>query len=146
MNQRISQFVGIYGITTVVFFLIDLVWIGIVARDFYAETIGGLLRDSVNWPAALMFYFLYIGGIVVFVLVPALKNGSRVRHTALMGGLLGLFAYGTFDLTALALLEGWPVVVTLVDMVWGTALTAATASGSLWTIHRFLKPDGLERE
>ncbi|WP_319521396.1 DUF2177 family protein [uncultured Desulfosarcina sp.] len=144
MENRIAKFGWIYGITTIVFFLIDLVWIGVVARDFYAGTIGGMLRESVNWPAALMFYFLYIGGIVVFVLVPALKNGSRVRHTALMGGLLGLFAYGTFDLTALALLEGWPVVVTLVDMVWGTVLTAATAGGSLWITHRFLKPDGLK--
>jgi len=145
MNQRISQFVGIYGITTVVFFLIDLVWIGIVARDFYAGTIGGMLRDSVYWPAALMFYFLYIGGIVVFVLAPALKSGSGVRHAALMGGLLGLFAYGTFDLTALALLEGWPVIVAFVDMVWGTVLTAATSGGSLWSARRFLKIDRLKK-
>jgi len=135
------QILWIYGITTIVFFLIDLVWIGVVARDFYAGTIGGMLRDSVYWPAALMFYFLYIGGIVVFVLAPALENRFRVGHTALMGGLLGLFAYGTFDLTALALLEGWPVIVTLVDMVWGTVLTAATAGGSLWIARRFLKID-----
>ncbi|BBO78644.1 membrane protein [Desulfosarcina widdelii] len=146
MNDHVSRFGWIYGITTIVFFLIDLVWIGVVAQDFYTRTIGGLLRDSVNWPAALMFYFFYIGGIVVFVLAPALKGGSGVPQTALMGGLLGLFAYGTFDLTALALLDGWPVIVALVDMVWGTVLTAATAGGSLWIAKRFLKPDGLERQ
>jgi len=145
MKNPIARFGWIYGITTIVFFLIDLVWIGVVARDFYAETIGGMLRDSVNWPAALIFYFLYIGGIVIFVLAPALKSGSRVRHTALMGGLLGLFAYGTFDLTALALLEGWPVIVAFVDMVWGTVLTAATAVGSLYIARRFLKIDRLNK-
>jgi len=146
MNDRLSRFGWIYGITTIVFFLIDLVWIGVAAQDFYAATIGGLLRDSVNWPAALMFYVIYIGGVVFFVLAPALKNGSGIRLTALKGGLLGLFAYGTFDLTALALLDGWPVIVTVVDMVWGTVLTAATAGGSLWMTRTFLKPDGLQKK
>jgi len=145
MNSRVSKLGWIYGIAMILFFLFDLVWIGFVAGDFYAETIGGMLRDSVNWPAALMFYFLYIGGIVVFVLAPALKNGSGVCHTALMGALLGLFAYGTFDLTALALLEGWPVVVALVDMVWGAVLTGAIAGGSLWIARRFLEIDRLEK-
>lgn len=145
MNIRIGTFGWIYGTTMIVFFLIDLVWIGVVAQDFYARTIGGMLRESVNWPAALTFYFLYIGGIVVFVLVPALEKGSRIRRTALKGGLLGLFAYGTFDLTALALLEGWPVIVTVVDMVWGTVLTAATAGGSLWIAKKFLEPDESKR-
>jgi uncharacterized membrane protein len=73
------------------------------------------------------------------VLIPAIKNGSTIRHAALMGGLLGLFAYGTFDLTALALIEGWPLIVTIVDMLWGTVLTAGTASASLWITQTFLK-------
>ena len=68
----------VYGITMVVFFIIDLVWIGVAAKGFYAGTIGGMLRDSVNWPAALVFYFIYIGGIVLFVLIPAIKNGSGI--------------------------------------------------------------------
>ena len=144
--NRVKQFGWIYGITTVVFFLIDLVWIGVVAKDFYARTIGNLLRDAVLWPAALLFYFMYIGGIVLFVLAPAIRSGSGVRHVAWKGGLLGLFAYGTFDLTALALLEGWPLIVTVVDMAWGAMLTAGTASGSLWVARTFLKADGLSGE
>ena len=122
-----------------------LVWIGVVAKDFYARTIGTLLRESVNWPAALIFYLMYIGGIVVFVLTPAIRNGSGIPHVALMGGLLGLFAYGTFDLTALALLEGWPTVVAVVDMTWGALLTAGTASVSLWVVRTFLEADGLSQ-
>ena len=141
MKNRVRRLGWIYGITTIVFFLIDLIWIGVVAKNFYASTIGHMLRDSVNWAAALLFYCIYIGGIVTFVVVPALKNGTGIRHAALMGGVLGLFAYGTFDLTALALIKGWPVVVTVVDMVWGTLLTAGTAGGSLWIAQTFLKPD-----
>lgn len=142
MKMKRSQLLWIYAVTAGVFFLLDLVWIGVVAKDFYAGTIGGLLRDSVNWPAALIFYFLYIGGIVLFVLVPAIRANTSIRRTAGMGGLLGLLAYGTFDLTALALLEGWPVIVTAVDMAWGATLTGGAAGGSLWIARNFLKTDG----
>ena len=143
MRSRAGRLGLIYGITAIVFFLIDLIWIGVLAKDFYAENIGGMLRDSVKWPAALLFYLIYVGGIVQFVLLPALKDGTGIRRTALMGGMLGLFAYGTFDLTALALLAGWPLVVTVVDMIWGTLLTASTASGALWALRTVLKTDPL---
>ena len=143
MKSRIKAYAWIYAITTIVFFLIDLIWIGVVAKNFYAATIGHMLRDSVNWPAALLFYLMYIGGIVLFVLAPAIRSGSKLCHVALMGGLLGVFAYGTFDLTALALLEGWPVIVTIVDMVWGVILTGGTASGAYWISQTFLTTEGL---
>lgn len=143
MKSRIKAYAWIYAITTIVFFIIDLIWIGVVAKNFYAATIGHMLRDSVNWPAALLFYLMYIGGIVLFVLAPAIRSGSKLCHVALMGGLLGLFAYGTFDLTTLALLEGWPVIVTIVDMVWGVILTGGTASGAYWISQTFLTTGGL---
>ena len=145
MRQSFHRIVCIYGITAVIFFLIDLLWIGILANDFYAENIGGLLRDSVNWPAAFLFYLIYIGGIVHFVLVPSLDSGKGMFDVALKGGLLGLFAYGTFDLTALALLKDWPVAVTIVDMAWGTFLTAAVSSSSLWIANIVLKTGGRSR-
>jgi uncharacterized membrane protein len=143
VKSRTKKYAWIYAITTIVFFLIDLIWIGVVASNFYAMTIGQMLRESVNWPAALIFYLIYIGGIVLFVLAPAIRSGSRIGHVALRGGLLGVFAYGTFDLTALALLEGWPVIVTIVDITWGTILTAGTASGALWISRTFLATEGL---
>ena len=135
---RSREYAWVYAITTIVFFPIDLIWIGLVANHFYARTIGHMLRDSVNWPAAWIFYPMYIGGIVLFVLAPAIRSGSKIGCVALRGGLLGLFAYGTFDLTALALLEGWPVIVTIVDMIWGAVLTAGTASGAYWISRNFL--------
>ena len=76
MRSFIKEYAYIYAITTIVFFLIDLIWIGVVAKNFYARAIGHMLRDSVNWPAALMFYLMYIGGIVLFVLTPAIRSGS----------------------------------------------------------------------
>jgi uncharacterized membrane protein len=140
MKIGFSEIGLVYGITLIVFFAIDLIWIGLVAKNFYSATIGGLLRDQVNWPAAILFYLIYIGGISLFVLFPALESGSSVLRVAVMGGLLGLFAYATFDLTALALLKNWSVTVTVVDMIWGTLLTGSTAAASFWIIQHVLKP------
>jgi uncharacterized membrane protein len=139
MKLETTHVLLLYGITALTFFVIDLVWIGVVAKGFYGKHIGGMLGERVNWVAALIFYFIYIGGIVLFVLIPALKNDSGVIHVIVMGGLLGLFAYGTFDMTALALFKGWPVIVTVVDMVWGAFLTASTAATALWLVHNVLK-------
>lgn len=129
----------LYGVTALTFFAIDLVWIGMVAKGFYANYVGGMMRENVNWVAALLFYAIYIGGIVVFVLIPALKNDSTVTGVLVTGALLGFFAYSTFDLTALALFKDWSIVVTIVDIAWGTLLTALTAASALWLLHKLLK-------
>ena len=139
MKLETTDVLLIYGITASAFFLIDLLWIGVIAKGFYAKFVGSMMGDQVNWVAASIFYLIYIGGIVLFVLIPALKNGSGVLHVMVMGGLLGLFAYSTFDLTALALFKDWRLIVALVDMVWGTLLTAGTAGVTLWIIQNVLK-------
>lgn len=143
MKLETTNVLLIYGITASAFFLIDLLWIGVIAKGFYAKYIGSMMDDQVNWVAALIFYLIYIGGIVLFVLIPALKNGSGVLHVMVMGGLLGLFAYSTFALTALALFKNWPFIVAVVDMVWGTLLTAGTAAATLWIIQNVLKTNWL---
>lgn len=131
----------LYGITAVAFLFIDIIWIGVFAKGFYAQHIGGMLGERVNWAAALVFYAIYIGGILVFVLIPALRNGSGASHVMVMGLLLGLFAYSTFDLSALALFKDWPAIVAVVDIVWGSFLTASTAGISHVIFQRLLKPD-----
>jgi len=138
MGLTTMNMVALYGVTAVSFFIIDLIWIAGIAKTFYARTIGGMLRDQVNWPAAIVFYLLYIGGIVLFVLLPSLKDASSLPRVAVLAALLGLFAYGTFDLTALALFKDWPVSVTVVDMLWGTVLTAGTATLSMWIARNLL--------
>lgn len=117
----------LYGLTTAVFFAIDLVWIGVVANRFYQEHLGTLLRPDVVWGAALLFYAVYIAGILVFAVIPALGAESVVRAVAL-GAFLGFFAYATFDLTCLALFRNFPVIVVVVDLAWGTVLTASVAA------------------
>jgi uncharacterized membrane protein len=119
----------LYGATALAFFAIDLVWIGVVASGFYRLHLGHLMADEVRWGAAVLFYLIFLAGLLVFAVLPALESGSLARAVAL-GASLGLFAYATFDLTCLALFREFPVVVAAVDMVWGTALSASVSAVS----------------
>lgn len=117
--------IGYLG-TAAVFLLVDLLWLGVVARGLYRRHLGHLLAEEVNWGAAIVFYLLFVVGILVFAVLPAVERGSAVR-AALMGGLFGFFAYATYELTNLATLEGWPPGIVFVDIAWGTVLTAVVA-------------------
>jgi uncharacterized membrane protein len=126
MNVTLAKAVVIYLVTVPVFFLIDLFWLGVVAKDFYRQRLGYLMRPQVNWAAAISFYLLFIVGIVVFAIKPALEAGSPTR-SLVYGALFGFFTYATYDLTNLATVRDWPLVVTVVDLAWGTALCALVA-------------------
>lgn len=115
-----------YLATLVVFFALDFLWLGVVARGFYASQLGSLMRDDVNLLAAGGFYLAYVGGIVFFAVAPALSEGAWGR-AAINGALLGLLAYGTYDMTNIATLKNWPTVMSVVDMGWGTLLTGVSA-------------------
>ena len=116
----------VYAVTLGIFFAIDLVWLGVVAKNFYRQHIGHLLADQVNWPAAVLFYLLFIGGLVFFAVKPALEAGSAARALG-YGALFGLLTYATYDLTNQATMRDWPVLVTVVDLAWGTVLSATVA-------------------
>ena len=127
----------LYLITTVIFFAIDMVWLGFVAKDFYRKHIGGLLADNVNWLPAIIFYLLYIGGILFFAVHPALKSGTW--QTALLNGaLLGMLCYATYDFTNMATLKNWSYTVVWVDIIWGIVLTGSVSSLSFLVARRFL--------
>ena len=113
-----------YLLTFAVFFLIDMVWLGLVAKDFYRRQLGGMLSAKVIWPAAILFYLLFIAGLLLFVIVPAHGNALQALWK---GAVFGLIAYATYDLTNLATLKDWPLTVTLVDLVWGTVLGGAVS-------------------
>jgi uncharacterized membrane protein len=113
-----------YLLTFVVFFLIDMVWLGLVAKDFYRRYLGDMLSPKVNWPAAILFYLLFIAGLLLFVIVPAQGHALQALWK---GAFFGLIAYATYDLTNLATLNNWPLTVTLVDLVWGTVLGGAVS-------------------
>lgn len=121
------QLFKLYGLMAVVFFAIDLVWLGVVASGFYQKHLGHLLRPDVVWGAALLFYALYLAGTLVFAVLPGLEAGSLGRTLAL-GAFFGLVAYATFDLTCMALMRDFPLVVVVVDLIWGTVLTATVAA------------------
>ena len=124
-----TRYVKLYLATLVVFFAIDIVWLGLVARSFYQAQIGVLLAPNTNWAAAVIFYLLFLLGILVFVVIPGLKEGSA-RRTLLHGALFGLITYATYDLTNLATLKDWPVLLTIVDLFWGTILSAVVSFAS----------------
>jgi uncharacterized membrane protein len=115
-----------YGVSAVVMLTLDLLWLGVVAAPLYERTIGPLLRPQPNLVAALLFYLVYLVGINELV-IHAEAETSRSARVAARGALLGFVAYSTFDLTALAVLAGWSALVTVVDVAWGTLLTAASA-------------------
>jgi len=128
----------LYAVTFVCFFLIDMVWLGVVARGFYRKYLGEMLSPRVNWIAAVLFYLLFIFGLVVFVVRPAVIQDAPL-NALLMGALLGLLCYATYDLTNLATLKDWPVVVTVVDMIWGTVLGASVSFVSVLIGRLFIK-------
>jgi uncharacterized membrane protein len=118
------MFIKLFFIALPVFFAIDMIWLVLVAKNFYQKQIGFLMRPDINWFAAIIFYLLFILGLVTFVISPALEKHSWVQ-ALLSGALFGLITYATYDLTNLATLKDWPLVVTVVDLIWGTVLAAS---------------------
>jgi uncharacterized membrane protein len=118
------MFIKLFFIALPVFFVIDMVWLVFVAKRFYQEQIGFLMKPDINWTAAIIFYLLFIAGLVLFVISPAVKAQSWI-HALLYGALFGLITYATYDLTNLATLKDWPLLVTVVDLIWGTVLASS---------------------
>lgn len=130
------KLIASYLLTTLVFFVIDLTWLGVVAKDWYARHMGHLMRDSVLWPVAILFYILFIAGLFVFVILPAIERGS-LRSALVYGALFGLVTYATYDLTNLATMKDFPAGVVIGDIAWGMVL-CTLVSGAGYGIHRWM--------
>ena len=111
-----------YAIALVVFLIIDGVWLGLMSTRFYQPQIGDLLATRITWAPAALFYLLFVGGLLVFVVAPHSSRGG-LGTTLWRAALFGVVAYGTYDLTNLATLKDWPLLVTVVDMIWGACLS-----------------------
>ena len=120
------MFLKLYIIALPVLFVLDMLWLGLVAKNFYAKNIGFLLKPEFNFLPGAIFYLLYIAGLVFFVIMPAVNKGSWI-YALLIGALFGLIAYSTYDLTNQATLKDWPLIVTIVDLAWG-AMAASFVS------------------
>ena len=126
VNMDLLTRVRLYLVSVAVFVVIDGIWLAFIAQPFYSANLGIFMAEQPNWLAAGLFYLLYLAGIQVFVLEPGFR-GVGLSKIAILGGLFGLMCYATYDLTNLATIEGWPVIVTVVDLVWGTVLTATVS-------------------
>lgn len=120
-------YLKLYLLTVPVFFAIDIVWLAYAARGFYRDNLGHLLSPQVNWAAAMVFYLVFIAGIIIFAVAPALRNGSLAK-AALWGAMFGFFTYATYDLTNMATLKDWPLKVAAADILWGVILCSSVAS------------------
>ena len=127
---RMIHYLKLYGVALSTFLVIDLIWIGFIARTFYREQLGFILASSPNWIAAVIFYLMFIAGLLFFVILPGLKN-NILKVSLFRAATFGILTYGTYDLTNLALIEGWPVLVTVVDMIWGMILSVIVCFVSL---------------
>ena len=129
--MNISFYLKLYALTVPVFFIIDLIWLGVVARGFYQKNLKFILSPNVNWTAAIIFYLMYIAGILIFAVVPGVAKDS-LRHAVLWGALFGFFTYATYDLTNLALLKDWPLNIVIIDILWGVVLCTIVATLSFY--------------
>lgn len=130
------KYISIYLVAAVLFLAIDAVWLGYVARDFYKSRIGALLLEQPRLGIAAGFYALYVVGLVYFAIVPGLKADS-IGLTAFNAALFGMFCYMTYDATNLSTMKGFDPVVAVVDIAWGTVLTALVASVTHWLARSF---------
>ena len=125
-----------YAGSLVTLLVADAIWLGLMARTFYREQLGELMLPQPNLAIASLFYLFFAAALVMLVVSPALRGGS-LAMVMVYGAVLGLAAYGTYDITNLATLKNWPVKVTIVDMAWGAFVTALSAAGGYLAAQAF---------
>lgn len=130
------MFLKLYAIALPIFFALDMTWLGLIATSFYRMQIGSLMKTDINWSAAILFYLLFLVGLIVFVIAPSVASGSW-SHALFYGAFFGFITYATYDLTNLATLKDWPLLVTLVDMAWGATLSAAVSVATFFFAQLF---------
>jgi uncharacterized membrane protein len=131
--MSITKLIISYLLTTVVFFAIDMAWLGFIAKNLYRKYLGSFLSDTVNWTATVIFYLLFIIGIFYFAILPAVEKNSLAK--AVVGGaLFGFFTYATYDLTNLATLKNWPLPIVFIDIAWGAVLTGLVSTAGYFIV------------
>ena len=128
-----AGFLKAWAGTALFLLAIDALWLGVVARGFYARQLGDLMLDQPRLGIAAIFYVMYSAVIVLLASAPAFRSGS-LQDAFMLGAVLGFAAYGTYDITNLSTLKNWPLMMSLVDMVWGTLLTTAAAAVGFWML------------
>ncbi len=131
--MSITKLLLSYVLTFAVFLVIDLAWLGFIAKDLYKKYLGDLLSDQVNWTAAIVFYLLFVVGVFIFAILPSVAKDSLVSAITL-GALFGFFTYATYDLTNLATLKNWPLNLVFIDILWGAVLTSIVSTAGFYIV------------
>lgn len=118
-------FLKYYLFAILAFFPLDMLWLGWLARPFYQKQMGHWMADKTDWPTAIVFYFLFLSGLVYFVVLPSIHSSST--QVLLRGAFFGLITYGTYELTNRAVLANWPYTLVIVDILWGIVLCAVVS-------------------
>jgi len=134
--MTLLQFLKLYGVGAAVCFGLDILWLGVLARSFYQNQLGYLMRPDVRWLPAVLFYLIYVAALIVIVVLPAVEKQSFSR-AILLGAFFGLAAYAAYDLTSLALIKDYPMIAAVVDLAWGTVLSAVVSAAVYTAAIRF---------
>lgn len=124
--MSIINLVWLYLASAATFFALDMLWLGFIAKNLYRDSLAHLLADNFNRVAAFGFYAIFLIGVLIFAVIPALNEGNFAK-AAIYGALFGFFTYATYDLTNLSTLKNWPLGLTFIDIAWGAFLTASVA-------------------
>ena len=131
-----KQFFKLYGVALVVFLAIDMVWLLVISKDLYAKELGYLMAPTVNLLSALIFYLIFIVGLVVFVIQPAISSKS-FKDLVVKAVLFGLVTYATYDLTNLATIKNWPLLITVIDLIWGMTVSVLVSVATFKISEKF---------
>lgn len=130
------KYVSAYGVALVIFLVLDFLWLGVVAKSFYAARMGDLMLDHPRWGAAAIFYLLYLIGLVYFAISGGFA-GAGWAIAARDGALFGFFTYLTYNATCLSVLKGFDPAVAVVDTLWGTAMGAIVSGATVLIVTAF---------
>ena len=134
---NMAAWMKMYLISTGIFLCIDAIWLGFIARGIYAKYLGYIMAKNIVWWAAGVFYLIFMAGLLFFVIEPSVRTQS-IRYALAAGAFFGFVADATYDLTNLATIEGWPLFVTVIDLIWGAFVASSTSVLSHMLINRFM--------
>lgn len=134
--MNIVAFLKLYFVAVPIFFIIDMIWLVVIAKSIYQKYMGHLMRPMPNWPVAILFYFLFVVGLIIFAVYPAVRNNSWA-YALLYGAMFGFFTYITFDLTSLAVLKNFPWEIVIIDIIWGTVLSSIVSVAAFFVGRNF---------
>ena len=134
---NMAAWMKMYLISTGIFLCIDAIWLGFIARGIYAKYLGYIMAKNIVWWAAGVFYLIFMAGLLFFVIEPSVRTQS-IRYALAAGAFFGFVAYATYDPTNLATIEGWPLFVTVIDLIWGAFVASSTSVLSYMLINRFM--------